>query len=151
MQVEVPVGAADYSCPSEAAITTADSHGYSGQGNSKRCCLHEDRAERTGTMKARYHKAAAVLFIAALLACSAGCRFTSEKYWGMPATYGLAHAMEIGDMPDGWVYLYPFTAAFDIILLPFTSIHDMIIALLNPPTRFKWEEQKEVRQMLYGY
>jgi hypothetical protein len=81
----------------------------------------------------------------------AGCRFENEKYWGMPASYGLSRAMERGFMPEGWIQFYVFTGFFDLLLMPVTLIHDFIVMVFDPPRKFKWEEQRELRQMLYGY
>ncbi len=97
------------------------------------------------------NRISAVVLLLALLAISQGCRFESEKYWGMPASFGLYSAMEKGEMPDGWGYLYPITAMFDIVLLPFTTLHDLIVLMFDPPSRFTWEEDRAARQMLYGY
>lgn len=93
-----------------------------------------------------------LLFLAgALLLGAAGCRFHSEKYWGLPATYGLHDSMDRGVMPDGWIQFYAVTTLVDLLLLPVTAVHDLYIAIFDPPHRFRWEEQRLERQMVHGY
>jgi len=109
----------------------------------------------TGPGKGRRRDAMARIAVALLLVTLvlgvAGCRFSSEKYWTLPASYGLNNAIEKGSMPDGWIQFYAATAIVDLLMLPVTLVHDFFILLLDPPAHFAWQEKRLVRQMVNGY
>ena len=86
-----------------------------------------------------------------LLLTVTGCRFASEKYWSMPATYGLAHNMERGDIPEGWIQFYLITGIVDVVVLPITVIHDFFVLIFDPPHQSTWKEKQLERQMVHGY
>ena len=96
-------------------------------------------------------KLVVIALLLTLLLSVTGCRFASEKYWSMPATYGLVDDMERGNIPEGWIQFYLITGIVDIVLLPITVIHDFFILIFDPPHQTTWEQKRLERQMIYGH